>query len=311
MSRTARLLELLITVRAKGHFTVDEMAAEFNVSRRTMLRDLHALSEMGVPLAARSGPYGGYSLVPGARMLPLTLTLDEAIGVLVSYESFGRYADTPFAAQSISALTKLRNAFPADLLGKLDAAFACVAVLEPRHNYRAPFLTDLLGASIDRAHLQIEYESRSRVSQRLIYPLGVYASQGFWYVACFDYPRGAVLSLRADRVHGLDRVPGGDRPTSTTLRQYLKSMNRGAAQMVPLRLMLTRGAARSFDFQSVFGTDATGENGGRFETQIPLSEVEYYASRLLSLGNEVTVESPVELVHTLRQKAGEVLALYS
>ena len=70
----------------------------------------------------------------------------------------------------------------------------------------------------------------------------------------------------------------------------------------------------SFDFQSVFGTEsagATGEGGGRFETQIPLSEVEYYASRLLPLGNDVTVESPTELVHALRRKAGEVLALYS
>jgi predicted DNA-binding transcriptional regulator YafY len=88
-------------------------------------------------------------------------------------------------------------------------------------------------------------------------------------------------------------------------------MNRDASEMVPLRLTLTRGAARSFDFQSVFGTDATGENGARFETQIRLSEMEYHASRLLPLGNEVTVESPVELVRTLRQKAGEVLTLYS
>src|SRR5947209_11542270 len=184
----------MIAVRARGTFTVAEMASEFAVSRRTMLRDLQALSEMGVPLAARPGPHGGYSLIPGARMLPLTLTLDEAIGVLISYESFGRYAETPFAAQSLSALTKLRNAFPADLVRRLDATYACVAILEPQRNFHAPFLPDLLAASVDRVHLLVEYESRRRVASRRIYPIGVYAAEGFWYVACYDYARASLLS---------------------------------------------------------------------------------------------------------------------
>ena len=50
MSRTARLLELLIRDQTKPHFTATELAEEFGVSRRTMLRDLGALSAMGVPL---------------------------------------------------------------------------------------------------------------------------------------------------------------------------------------------------------------------------------------------------------------------
>ena len=53
MSRTARLLELLIRVQTKPRFTAQELAEEFGVSRRTMLRDLRALSEMGVPLRQR------------------------------------------------------------------------------------------------------------------------------------------------------------------------------------------------------------------------------------------------------------------
>jgi predicted DNA-binding transcriptional regulator YafY len=59
MSRTERLLESITRVRARGRFTVQAMADEFGVSRRTMLRDLHALSAMGVPLASIPGPGGG------------------------------------------------------------------------------------------------------------------------------------------------------------------------------------------------------------------------------------------------------------
>ena len=56
LSRTARLLELLIRVQTKPHFTAAELAEEFGVSRRTMLRDLGALSAMGVPLRSTPGP---------------------------------------------------------------------------------------------------------------------------------------------------------------------------------------------------------------------------------------------------------------
>ena len=65
VSRTARLLELLVSVQTKPRFTAQELANEFGVSRRTMLRDLHALFGMGVPLRSTPGPGGGYSLPRG------------------------------------------------------------------------------------------------------------------------------------------------------------------------------------------------------------------------------------------------------
>src|SRR3954471_24829288 len=110
MARTARLMELMISVQQRPRFSVQEMAEEFGVSRRTMLRDLHDLSAMGVPLAATPGPGGGYALVRSQRQLPLALTGDDAIGIVLSYEAFLRYAQSPFAPESLSVVTKLRAA---------------------------------------------------------------------------------------------------------------------------------------------------------------------------------------------------------
>ena len=59
LSRTARLLELMVRVQAKPRFTAAELAKEFGVSRRTMQRDLAALAGMGVPLRSTPGPGGG------------------------------------------------------------------------------------------------------------------------------------------------------------------------------------------------------------------------------------------------------------
>src|SRR3712207_8903738 len=93
VSRTARLLELLVRVQTRPRFTAAELAEEFGVSRRTMLRDLRALSDMGVPLRSTPGPGGGYSLPRGGRRLWPSLTVDEALGLIVSYEALLRRSE--------------------------------------------------------------------------------------------------------------------------------------------------------------------------------------------------------------------------
>src|SRR5207302_955199 len=106
--------------------------------------DLHALSAMGVPLAATPGPGGGYTLIGRQRILPLSLTPDEAIGVLLSYEAFLQHAQSPFAAASLSAVTKLRNAMPPDVVRDLDRMHEHLAVVQPAPRYEAPLLAVVL-----------------------------------------------------------------------------------------------------------------------------------------------------------------------
>src|ERR687893_1481660 len=159
VSRTARLLELLVRVQTKPRFTAQELAEEFGVSRRTMLRDLQALSGMGVPLRSTLGPGGGYSLPRDGRRLSPSLTVDEALGLIVSYEALLGYPVHPFSAEGVSAVTKLRSALPKDVVGELDGLRRHVAVLEPAREYEAPLLKALLSAALDGAHLRVTYDS--------------------------------------------------------------------------------------------------------------------------------------------------------
>src|SRR5215218_6984980 len=139
-SRTARLLGLLIRVQTKPRFTAAELAEEFGVSRRTMLRDLGALSAMGVSLRSTPGPGGGYSLPRGGRRLLPSLTVDEALALIASYEALLRYPVHPFSTQSLSAVTKLRAALLKDVVAELDRLRRHVVVGGPAHDYEAPLL---------------------------------------------------------------------------------------------------------------------------------------------------------------------------
>src|SRR3712207_7885280 len=85
-----------------------------------MLRDLGALSGMGVPLRSTPGPGGGYSLPRGGRRLSPSLTVDEALALIAPYEALLRYPVHPFSTQGLSAGDKLRAAPPRGGVGELD-----------------------------------------------------------------------------------------------------------------------------------------------------------------------------------------------
>ena len=311
MSRTARLLELLIKIQAKPRFTVGEMAEEFGVSRRTMLRDLQALSAMGVPLTATPGPGGGYMLIQRRRLLPLALTLEEALGIILSYESFLHYLQTPPARKSLPATTKLRNALPPDVVRELDRLKRHVAVIERQQPYEAPLLGALLQTALDGTHVQIRYDAVSGVSERLIFPFGVYASSGFWYCACYDYKRQKYLSLRADRVLSLARVEGLERLPHVDVANWIALVEGGDERGLRLRASVSQRGMKSFDLQVLFGKiEPDGHGGGVIDTIIPEIEIEWYAAQLLPVGKEIVIISPPQLIEALRRRASDVLALY-
>lgn len=309
VSRTARLLELLIRVQTKPRFTAEELAGEFGVSRRTMLRDLASLSEMGVPLRSTPGPGGGYSLPRGGRRLSPFLTVDEALALIVSYESFLRYSESPFAAENLSAVTKLRAALPPDVVRELDTVRRHVAVLERARDYEAPLLGELLRAAVDGTHLEVVYESMSGVSERVIYPYGVFAYRSFWYCTCHDYKRGKKISLRADRVRKVEPVEGFERPAHIPPDEWTVECDDG--ETLEIRIRVNERGAKSFELTSLFGRIETDRDGrGIIHAEIPASSIDFHAARLLGVGTDVVVESPPELIEAIREKARSVTRLY-
>lgn len=311
MARTERLLEVMLRLQTLHRFTVQEIAQEFHVSRRTMLRDLQALSEMGVPLAATPGPHGGYVLLQKQRLLPLSLTEDEAIGIVLSYESLLEYADTPFSQQSLSAITKLRNALPPDVVQRLDRTREHIVITGMQRVYTAPLLADILHAAMEKTHLRIVYDSRTKTAERLIYPYGLYASNGFWYCACFDHKRQQHISLRADRFLSLERVEGVKPTTTLSIREWLQAIDDDEGPLLLLHVTISRRGMKDVDWAAFHHQIVIDEQGcGSITKEIPQSELDFYARLFLPLGKEAVIASPPELIQAIQKRAREVLEQY-
>ncbi|MGH2493550.1 MAG: helix-turn-helix transcriptional regulator [Ktedonobacteraceae bacterium] len=314
MSRTERLLELMLRLRTLQRFTVQELADEFHLSRRTMLRDLQALSMMGVPLSATPGPHGGYFLIQKQRLLPLSLTVDEATGLILAYEALLEYPDTPFSVQSLSAITKMRNALPPDVMQQLDQLREHLVITGAQRIYKAPLLTAILQAARDGVHARIEYDSRSQVAERLIYPYGLYAFNGFWYCACFDYKRQQHIPLRADRFLSFQRVEGEglEMPPKMSLREWLQQSDPAEEPLLSLHVVINKHGMKKVDWAAFWQEVIVDEDGnGTIKKEVAAKELAFYARLLLPLGRDVSIHSPAELVEIIRQHAQEVLAHYS
>jgi predicted DNA-binding transcriptional regulator YafY len=311
MARTTRLLDLLVRLQGRPRFTAAELAAEFGVSRRTILRDLQELSLLGLPLVATPGRGGGYRLAWPHRPPALALTAAEAIGLVLAYEAFLGYAQSPFAPETGAAMVKLRAALPPEAARRLDRVRDHVAVVESSRGAPAPLLPALLAAAVAGRGLRIVYDARSGRSERTVWPIGLYAAAGFWYCAAHDVRRGRVVSLRADRVRSLAPAEDAARPALPSLRDWLRSRERGG-EPLPFLARLTRRGATDVELQTLFGEPVRTDGGGWIiEATVPASELEWYARRLLAVGTDITVEGPPELVAAMRRLAEGIAARYA
>jgi biotin operon repressor len=182
--RASRLLSILILLQLKVRVTADELAREFEVSVRTIYRDIDELSAAGVPVFADRGPGGGFSLLDGYRTDLTGLTLDEAkamflIGLDAPADAFGVKDAASRAREKLLAALPKTSGGEAARMGELFH-------LDPIDWYRAaeavPHLPAIARALIVGAALDMTYESWSATREWRILPLGLVMKAGAWYL---------------------------------------------------------------------------------------------------------------------------------
>jgi hypothetical protein len=150
----------------------------------------------------------------------------------------------------------------------------------------------------------------------VIFPFGVYASQGFWYSAPAATTQEGNERLLEGRPLPLGLQRGRARhaaaaATHTPRKLDARGKGRPRAEVGSLRVSVSERGAKSFELVCLLGRIEVGPGGGAVvESEIPRSEIGFYASRLLGVGTEVRVESPVELVRAMRERALAVACLY-
>jgi predicted DNA-binding transcriptional regulator YafY len=112
MHRFDRALGILLLLRSGATVSAAELARRFEVSQRTIYRDVETLSAVGVPVYAEMGRNGGFRLLPGYFLPPITFSRGEATALLVGVAMLRRLRTTPFASELETATQKVLAALP-------------------------------------------------------------------------------------------------------------------------------------------------------------------------------------------------------
>src|SRR5436305_10264044 len=129
MNRTDRLLAIVLELQAHGGRRAEDLAATFEISKRTVYRDIEALCEAGVPVVATPGQ--GYRLLPGYFLPPLSFTPEEATLLLLGSAVIGQSFDAPLQAVAASAAQKIEAVLPARIRDDVQYLRASIAFVPP------------------------------------------------------------------------------------------------------------------------------------------------------------------------------------
>jgi predicted DNA-binding transcriptional regulator YafY len=312
---------MLLMLQVKGRITAQALADEFDVSIRTVYRDIDQLSAAGVPVYADRGPGGGFALLDGYRAKLTGITKAEAETLSIAGLA-GAASDLGLSEQLRAAQLKLVTALP-DAAPDSSRIGSRVHV-DPVGWYQrpspTPWLTTLAGAVWDQKRVTMQYNNWSgrddHEGARVRDPLGLVLKGGEWYLVT-----RVRTQLRTYRVSSITQLTVHDetfeRPDDFDLREewnaavavFEKSLLKYTARLRVSPEGMTRlhrlGAAAVEQAQIM---PPSGSDGWR-EVSLPVEQFSFAAEQLLGFASHVQVLEPPELRERLRTLGEQIAAL--
>lgn len=300
--RADRLLTLLLLLQNRGRMTAPQLAAELEVSVRTVYRDVEALGASGVPVRTERGPQGGFRLVEGYRTRLTGLTDAEA-GSLVLAGLPGPAGELGLGAVLASAQLKVEAALPdglAEQARRVRERFHLDAPAWFRDADPVPHLAAVARAVWERRVLRTRYARWRGEVRREVRPLGLVLKSGIWYlIALAD---DAVRTYRVSRFQEAEET-GEEftRPAGFDLAAYWTETSRrleAALRQDTARLRLSPRGRKLLPMQfGAAGARAVAEAGppdadGWVEVELPVESEAVATGDLLRLGVEAEVLGP-------------------
>jgi predicted DNA-binding transcriptional regulator YafY len=301
------LLELLQTHHRLGG---EQLAERLGVDARTVRRYASRLQELGIPVHAERGRYGGYRLLPGYKLPPLMLTGDEAVAVVLGLLAGERLGLATAAPAVESALAKIQRVLPAALREQTTALQETLGFTLTRRESAAP-TTDVLlvigEATRLRRQVRIRYRSyQGEATERDVDPYGVVFHHGRWYLAGHDHRRGEIRTFRLDRMAAAELggatfdEPDGFDPIEHVTRSLARVPYAWEVEVV---LETTLAEARR---RLPASTGTLTETDGGVLLRARAERLDGMAQLLAGFGWPFTIRAPTELRAAVRDLAARM-----
>lgn len=211
MNPRLRQETLVRCLRRSGATTLDQLARDVGASRRTVLRDLNALRDLGYVIHGDVGCGGGLHLDPQSLQTTPRLSVTEVFALLISVAAMRAAGTLPFSDLADAGLAKIEKALPPDKIKDLRRFLDCLYIgkLSPLQDVSdmGPTAPQLLPAFetafLDRRLLRFSYrDAKGQTTDRTAEPQAMLILPPIWYLVGWDHLRGDFRHFRMDRISG-------------------------------------------------------------------------------------------------------------
>ena len=291
MNRTDRLLAIILELQAKGHLRAEDLAAVFETSKRTIYRDMQALTEAGVPVVSMTGQ--GYALMDGYFLPPLRFTTEEAIMLLLGSESIARSFDEHFRRAAASAGRKIEAVLPEPLRAEVrEVQDSIMLIVDAANEQESELLRQLRRAILERRRVRFRYHTRSRegaAQTREADPYGLVNFSGAWYLVAHDHLRHDLRHFRLERMETLSLL---DKHFARPADFHMESRNTEGDRPLVVRVLFDHDVARWVREARNFFTVSEEDTPAGLLVTLRVREVDELVPWLLSWGGRARVLEP-------------------
>jgi predicted DNA-binding transcriptional regulator YafY len=312
MNRIDRITAILIQLQSRKVVKAQDIADRFNISLRTVYRDVKTLEEAGIPVIGEAGV--GYSIMDGYRLPPVMFTKEEATAFLTAEKFIGRYTDAAMGENYRSAMYKVRAVLRSaekDMLENIEAFIEVMPQYGSGRNTAPDNVIETIIKGIgEKKQLRIHYKAATtqQATVRDLEPVGIFHLQGYWHMIAWCHMRNDYREFRADRVSRITLTDNGFTKAHPGLKEYLEKAYR-KYELHEIVIQVHQSKAIYVGRQKyAMGFVSETEKGDYVEMTFLCPSVEGFARWYLMLADHSRIISPASMKDMVKRVLADISA---
>lgn len=306
--RFDRIVAILIQLQSKKIIKAQELADRFEVSLRTIYRDIRTLEASGVPIYSEAGI--GYSLLEGYRLPPVMFTREEASSFIAAEKLMQKFTDKELGSHYASATFKLKAVLQSsdkDWVSNIESNI----LMQPTGNLfneNSPSTLALLFKSIaEKTQIILFYQTAEaeEPTQRTIEPVGVFHDNNNWYTLGYCHLRKDYRQFRTDRIQDIKATENQFSLEHHPLETYLEKEKLPTNKV---RILIDKKIAKYLDSDKKhYGFTSQKMIGDKIEMTFLTQNIEEYFPRwYMMFGDYATILEPEILKERVLELAEKI-----
>jgi len=313
MNKFDRVVSTLVLLQTKKVITAETISSRFDVSLRTVYRDIKTLKTAGIPIIGDPG--FGYSVVDGYKLPPLMFNEGEAAALLTAGKFIGRMTDQDTQAYYASAMAKIKAILRSSEKQALSVLDDSITFSDQSKWKNKPYIQDLFKSIASKNILEISYQKADgSSSNRNLEAIGCYHKFNNWYLVAFCQSQEDYRTFKMNRITSLRVLEEHFDREHITLKAYLDqqvSARKEQEHFYTIEIAFNHSLVKFAENRKFyFGFIDQVEVGEAVHMKFLNTSIEIFARWLLQFGDQATVLAPDELIDRVKTLSAKLYKHY-